>query len=195
MHTRVVMTPVMYLDPSGEFAGSTIIITSLIIALCAGGWELTMQYTEWSDNGSEGNFWNNVDWFGVGIEAVSAGIFTALTMISLGSYTAASTNWYLYSRLGLSGTTSILRGINNGDSFLNIMGATAFSLITTLIFVKAGAKPMTHSILDCYSGYEIVAPLIGIQLGKDILRGLFNHIFDETEASEPAGIILYDYGV
>lgn len=159
----------MYVDPSGEFAILTIFVVSLIIGAIAGGFELGMQYSDWENSGAEGEFWDQVDWVSVGIEAVSAAAFTALTMASLGSSTAASSSWYMYSRVGLTGTTQILRGINEGSSFAQIASSASISMLFTYGFVRVGARPMATSILDSFTNYNILAPLGIFQLSRQTL--------------------------
>jgi len=187
------ITPVMYVDPSGEFVVATIIIVSLIIGAFAGGFELAMQHSEWLNNGANGDFWARVDWFAVGIEATSAAIFTALTMVSLGSSTAASSSWYLYSRLALSGTMSVLRGINEGASITQIATSTIISLGLTYAFVRVGARPMSTSILDSFTNYNIINPLIFIQICRQTAMEAIRYFSKQETWDEINSVLEYDY--
>ncbi len=163
MYAYTQNNPVMFSDISGKFPVA-ILITSVIIGLVAAGFELGMQYSEWKNSGSDGDFWNQVDWFAVGIEGGSAAIFTALTLISLGSATAASSSWYMYSRLGLTASTQILRGVNEGASVWQITKSTAISMAFTFAFVRIGARPMSSSILDGLSPFVQADILSGMQI-------------------------------
>jgi RHS repeat-associated protein len=193
MYAYTQNNPVMYSDISGEFPVA-ILVTSIIIGLVAAGFELGMQHSDWKNAGSEGDFWDQVDWFAVGIEGGSAAIFTALTLVSLGSATAASSSWYMYSRLGLTATTQILRGINQGASAVQIASSTAISMAFTFAFVRVGARPMASSLLDGLSPVERIAPLVVMQIGRQTGMEAARFFSKRETWDEINSILEFDYG-
>ncbi len=183
----------MYTDVSGDFPVA-ILVTSLIIGAVAAGFELGMQHSDWKNASSEGDFWQQVDWFAVGIEGCSAAAFTALTLVSLGSVTAASSSWYMYSRLGLTATTQMLRGINQGTSAVQIASSTVLSMAFTFAFVRVGARPMASSILDRLTPLERIAPLVGMQIGRQTGMEATRFFSKRETWDEINSILEFDYG-
>lgn len=182
----------MYSDISGKFPVA-ILVTSIVIGLVAGGFELSMQYSDWENAGSEGNFWDQVDWFAVGIEGGSAAIFTALTLLSLGSATAASSSWYMYSRLGLTATTQILRGLNEGASATQIATSTVISMAFTYAFVRVGARDMASSFLDGLSPVVQADLLVVMQIIRQTGMEAARYFSKKETWDEINSILEFDY--
>lgn len=99
--------PVMYVDPSGYFLVTAIVLTGIAIGATVGG---TIAYNTAKENGAEG--WELVGWTALGaVSGGAAGGFASYGALSLSaSFTFTSLSFSGYGTMALSKTTIAITG-------------------------------------------------------------------------------------